>query len=159
MKINRSLKQSRREWKQWRRKPRSSRSYSQRSRARWAWAMVRKYSLHVFRKLIQLVQHRWDLQTSQLWKKKSTLIIGQFTSDRYSFFLFLDLSKISGRLRLNSRRARAALPRLWGSQSRHYHLRQILWPAERLCLHWIHRKGVRRCCHSSRRLHVPRSTD
>jgi RNA recognition motif-containing protein len=56
--------------------------------------MVRKYSLHVFRKLIQLVQHRWDLQTSQLWKKKSTLIIGQFTSDRYNFFLFLDISKI-----------------------------------------------------------------
>jgi RNA recognition motif-containing protein len=41
-----------------------------------------------------LVQHRWDLQTSQLWKKKSTLIIGQFTSDRYNFFLFLDISKI-----------------------------------------------------------------
>jgi RNA recognition motif-containing protein len=56
--------------------------------------MVRKYSLHVFRKLIQLVQHRWDLQTSQLWKKKSTLIIDQFTSDRYNFFLFLDISKI-----------------------------------------------------------------
>lgn len=56
--------------------------------------MVRKYSLHVFRKLIQLVQHRWDLQTSQLWKKKSTLIIGQFTSDRYNLFLFLDISKI-----------------------------------------------------------------
>jgi RNA recognition motif-containing protein len=56
--------------------------------------MVRKYSLHVFRKLIQLVQHRWDPQTSQLWKKKSTLIIGQFTSDRYIFFLFLDISKI-----------------------------------------------------------------
>ena len=52
------------------------------------------YLLYVLRKLIQLVQHRWDLQTSQLWKKKSTLIIGQFTSDRYYFFLLRYLSKI-----------------------------------------------------------------
>ena len=32
--------------------------------------------------LIQLVQQQWDQQTSQRWKKKSTRIIGLFTSAR-----------------------------------------------------------------------------